>query len=217
MRFRSCFLLSIFSIFGFPIAVPNEGNPEALHRRDDALSIRNDGDVSNNFLDQPSTSTPTTSTSWTSGGEDPGNQPLSDEVQPLSNSPSAKSTILAQNAYSDGVNPASEWLLGPLIEGLGVGYKTFLDRTHAVHQGLEDDDASSNGKVHEGATSNPAGATPGAATDNHETQSDDSCPAKYFGPRTLAWCDSGDRDAIEERDGITYVHGYARPCTFFPN
>lgn len=73
MHFCSCFFLSTFCAFGFPIATPEQGTWDASQHLNEALSVPDDRDASNDF--------------WTSSGENIFNQ-LPDEVQPNYQSPS---------------------------------------------------------------------------------------------------------------------------------
>ncbi|MCJ1262336.1 hypothetical protein MMC22_002206 [Lobaria immixta] len=90
MRFCSCFFLSTFCAFGFPIATPEQGTLDASQHLNEALSVSNDRDASNDF--------------WTSSGENIFNQQLPDEVQPNYQSPSIPnigSSLLAQGVADE--------------------------------------------------------------------------------------------------------------------
>ena len=148
MHFRSCFLLSTFSVFAFPLAVSNEGNSDALDSLDKALSVPGDTGTrtqapsttddldAGNIFKQPllegaqklSTETqppsiPSTGTSILALAGD-GNtettfkQPLIDRTQPIPDVPS----IVAQNFYNPGDddNSLAETLLWPIFAGYGL-------------------------------------------------------------------------------------------------
>lgn len=155
------------------------------------------------------------------------NQPLSDEAQSSSTNNQAPSipstgTLLAQNAYSDGVSGGITAVEG----GLGAAaaaFALFLQRSQDVSRLLQDD-YPSNVKItninpliqspsmvdqtqEEGATSNPTGATSTTAT---TTSSDNWCPPEHWGERNLAWCDWGQTRSIvfTPAQNIYSVWGY---------
>ena len=215
MHFRSFFVLSTLWVFGFPIAVPKEGNSdEALSVRDDVLGLED-------FSDPLATSPPPTSD--ISRGGDVIDQPVSAGVQLSSNSPG--STLLAQNAYSNG--DANDPVTGAILGGLGLGVDLFLDRIHEVNQVLQDDHP--NVKVtgvnpliktprkdeqapQAGAAARPAGVTPDTGTGGGKPGSADPCPRLLYEPRLLAWCDLGERGSVEIKRTFIRVNG--SPCGF---
>ncbi|MCJ1262486.1 hypothetical protein MMC22_002356 [Lobaria immixta] len=230
MRFRSYLFILNLLTFGSPIAVPREEKSDTFREPDQALSARDNADVLQDFWDQPPKSS--LPTGLTSDVGDFVNQPLSDEAQSSSTNdqpPSIPSTgtLLAQNAYSDGVSggiTAVEGVLG----AAAAAFTLFLQRSQDVSRLLQDD-YSSNVKItninpliqspsmvdhtqEEGATSNPTGARSAAAT---KTSSDSWCPPEHWGERNLAWCDWGQASSIvfTPAQNIYSIRGFALVLT----
>lgn len=156
MRFRSCFLVSHFLVFGFPLAVRKEDISDALQIPEVGLSIRDDTDDSTD-------SAATSFMSLTSDGQGFMDQPLADKAQPVSTQdqfaskdstglsnlvPSTGSTLLAQSLGNDlgtGVLPAVEGAANALpgaaaagLSGLGATFLLLNGRIHDVNLLLND-------------------------------------------------------------------------------
>lgn len=241
MRFRSCFLLSSFLVFGYPLAVRKAGNSDGLHNLDETLAIRNDADVS-----KSSTATPLRSS--TSNAGNVFDQPWADKAQPLSTqnqSPSKGSTGLSglgpstgSSLIADGItDELGAWGSGATGTAGAVGAAA-LDllwgRINDVNLLLDDnpkdvkvinpftpfkkDDGAKNGGIEvQGTTlTNQGGAGAASEGGGTGTTTEPPCPREKFGLRNLAWCDLGYPPSVAIRGGYEIVvRGYR--CTLFPH
>lgn len=239
MRFRSCFLLSNFLVFGFPLAVQKEGNLDASHKPDEALNVRDGVDASKDFA-------ATTSMSWSSDGRNIFDQPLSDEAQSLSTniqSPSKDFTGRPDSVPSTGSFLLADGITDevPGLSGVGaaaaVGAAGTLDllggRIHDVNLLLDDNPTNvkvinplirakkdpgvkEGGGAQAGTITKQSGSGTGAAADGGAIDMSNLCPYERFAFRTLAWCDLGDPTSVLLRIGFgIVVHGYN--CTLLPH
>lgn len=228
MRFSSCFLVSNFFIFGFPLAVKREKNSNAIHRSNEGLLVRDDADASKDF-------TTTLSTSLNSDGRNLFDQPLSTQNQLPSSKystdlpglvSSTGSSLIAQNVGEE-IQRAAAGANAALWGGVGAGFGALWESIQDLGNPStppKKDDGTNQGGTTQGPTMTNKGGTvqgttitrqggTGAAADGGEATLDAPCGDPRFGFRSLAWCDTGDPSSVMIVNGYEVrVFGY--PCKF---
>lgn len=225
-------------VFGLPLAVPEEGNSEALHKLHEALSIRDDIDTNSQ---SPSVIPNTWSSEQALTDESPdGNAgnifkqlpPEGEGAPPLPNVPSSGSSLLAQ-AFTGDTPGGGAVEIG--VSAAAAAYAAFLQRLGDLHQVFKDDHPDvmvkdiplvENPKEKSQAGATPRVATPGVqqnpATVKGGTDSGNLCPEEIMETRALPWCDYGFPGSVfrtpnvvgRQRRWTILVRGYT--CTLFP-
>ena len=230
-------MFPLVSFLGFvlPLAVPEEGNAEALHTLHETLSIRDDIDTNSQSPSViPNAGSSVLALTDESPDGNSGNifKQLSPEgAPPLPNLPSAGSSLLAQ-AFNGDIpgGGAAEFVFG----AAAAAYAAFLERLGVLPQVFKDDhpnvEVTNIPLVEKPKEKSQAGTTPRVATPGVEqnpatvkggTDSGNLCPEEIMETRALAWCDLGSPGSVYRTSNAAYnqrhwsilVIGYA--CTLF--
>lgn len=204
MRFFSVFILSIFLIIGFALAVQKEENSDALRKSDRALSARDDDFTSATLPASLNTDDPSLK------GLDPGSRsPL---LAQITDEAPGWGFGLGESAVdtAGGMLDLLGNRIGDVGNVLGDDYPTNAKVTFPF-MGLKKDGAARRAKK-SGQTSTAPGEKQGET--GAATGDEGPCPpAEWLALKTIPWCDYGQPWSVIKDGRLVNVNGYA--CMFF--